>query len=518
MNRNQFISFMCNPEKLSGTDSVLLAELVKNFPYFQTAHLLYAKSLHNQNSIHYNNQLKITATYATDRKVLYRLITNKFVAEPELVVVDNVAVNPIGYADTEEIRKPLIDERTPVVEDPKHEVKSVIEEKIPVEPINPELPKITESGVDLPQVTEIQQKAEEKVVSTSFTYLISPEIATEIKQLKTETIEAVQLTDKIEIVKKVLSKGSEEIESNEEGILQETEIVGSENIIGITDDIKPVEKPLVTEVVSELAEKAEPSVFAVEEDILETIIGPDNSVAEDKREGDISVSKIEPMAENTLVEVQSDFDKPEVGKTETTGVSDIKELEKEYLAEAAIAETELKLMYREYEVPDYFVEQENAETEKSNFILNTPEVQVVDNESLANDPGVEFNGNQPHSFTDWLKHPSEAVEEIREETGKQGENTGKPSASDLIDKFLREEPRISKPKAEFYNPVNKAKQSVAEDITFVSETLAKILVLQGNYAKALLAYENLRLKYPEKRLYFAAQIKNIRKLINQQKQ
>jgi hypothetical protein len=60
-----------------------------------------------------------------------------------------------------------------------------------------------------------------------------------------------------------------------------------------------------------------------------------------------------------------------------------------------------------------------------------------------------------------------------------------------------------------------AKQSVAEDISFVSETLAKIYELQGNYSKALAAYESLRLKYPEKRLYFATQIKNLKKLINQ---
>ena len=63
-----------------------------------------------------------------------------------------------------------------------------------------------------------------------------------------------------------------------------------------------------------------------------------------------------------------------------------------------------------------------------------------------------------------------------------------------------------------------AKQSVADDITFVSETLAKIFMMQGDYSKALEAYESLRLKYPEKRLYFASQIKKLRKLINQQKQ
>ena len=83
---------------------------------------------------------------------------------------------------------------------------------------------------------------------------------------------------------------------------------------------------------------------------------------------------------------------------------------------------------------------------------------------------------------------------------------------------IKDEPKLSPQKTAFYSPVNMAKQSVAEDITFVSETLAKIYVLQGNYAKAIKAYENLRLKYPEKRLYFASQIKNLRKLINQRKQ
>ena len=77
MNKAQFISYLENPNKLTGDDSIVLSQLVKDFPFFQTAHLLYAKSLHNQGSIHYNNQLKVTAAYATDRKVLHRLITKK---------------------------------------------------------------------------------------------------------------------------------------------------------------------------------------------------------------------------------------------------------------------------------------------------------------------------------------------------------------------------------------------------------------------------------------------------------
>ena len=39
----------------------------------------------------------------------------------------------------------------------------------------------------------------------------------------------------------------------------------------------------------------------------------------------------------------------------------------------------------------------------------------------------------------------------------------KKSSRELVEKFLKEEPKI-KPRTEFYNPVNMAKQSVSEDI------------------------------------------------------
>jgi hypothetical protein len=49
----------------------------------------------------------------------------------------------------------------------------------------------------------------------------------------------------------------------------------------------------------------------------------------------------------------------------------------------------------------------------------------------------------------------------------------------------------------------------------VSETLAKIFILQGNYPKAIYVYEQLILLYPEKKNIFATQIKHLSiKLIN----
>jgi hypothetical protein len=74
MNRNQFISFIKSPGKLTDIDSLALEELVKEYPYFQTARLLYLRDLHQRHDIRFNNQLKLTAAYCSDRKLLKRYL------------------------------------------------------------------------------------------------------------------------------------------------------------------------------------------------------------------------------------------------------------------------------------------------------------------------------------------------------------------------------------------------------------------------------------------------------------
>lgn len=80
----------------------------------------------------------------------------------------------------------------------------------------------------------------------------------------------------------------------------------------------------------------------------------------------------------------------------------------------------------------------------------------------------------------------------------------------ILDKFIKDNPRISRPKAEFYNPVNMAKQSVEADDELVTETLANVYYKQGHYKKAIRAYEKLCLIYPHKMTYFASLIQKIK--------
>ncbi|MGB2136729.1 MAG: hypothetical protein ACPHVU_03940, partial [Flavobacteriaceae bacterium] len=49
----------------------------------------------------------------------------------------------------------------------------------------------------------------------------------------------------------------------------------------------------------------------------------------------------------------------------------------------------------------------------------------------------------------------------------------------------------------------------------MTESLAKVLLKQKKYKKAISAYKILSLKYPEKNVFFAGQIQKIRKLQQQ---
>src|SRR5690606_26105173 len=81
------------------------------------------------------------------------------------------------------------------------------------------------------------------------------------------------------------------------------------------------------------------------------------------------------------------------------------------------------------------------------------------------------------------------------------------SQQDIIDEFITHEPRIPFVKQSDAPTENLAKASQLDiDNFLVTETLAKIHLDQGNRSKAIEIYERLKLKYPEKSTYFAAQI------------
>lgn len=165
---------------------------------------------------------------------------------------------------------------------------------------------------------------------------------------------------------------------------------------------------------------------------------------------------------------------------------------------------------------------------------------ITEPQSEAVQETVHISVNETHSFAEWLKMSKSGVHPVIDEKTPESEepvlpataneettevvlnkpnsiveknDAGKSNVKDfesILDKFIRENPRISRPKAEFYNPANMAKQSVEENEDIATETLAKLYLSQGHIKKAIRTYEKLCLIYPHRITYFADLIQKIK--------
>ena len=312
MKKDQFLDFMQYPELLNQDSSVMLEGLLKEFPYCQTAQILYLKSLHNEKSIHYPNRLKVAAAYSADRRALY-----KFIMQPELQIKI-------------------------------HKAEQFFEEN---KGLIPELKDTSEIISDKDKITTTESNSIETI---------------------------------IEIQKETPKNEQENINANAEIAELETEILN---------------------------------------EVISASIGFD-------------------LASELLNEQSQDL-----GPLKQGGEKSI----------------------------------------------------------LATD-------QEKYTFSEWMKLLNGKKEEKREE-GNLVKNTTSTGA-DLIEKFIQEEPKIKPLKTAFFSPVNMAKMSLLDKDDFVTETLAKVYAKQGNYNKAIKAYQNLILKYPEKSTYFAVQIQELKKKNN----
>lgn len=153
-----------------------------------------------------------------------------------------------------------------------------------------------------------------------------------------------------------------------------------------------------------------------------------------------------------------------------------------------------------------------------------PELEIIIEETeqkLEIGKPLEFNNSETHSFAEWLKlsklTPINREEKVAEEpkTEEKTQEIAEPISKkmQLIDKFIETNPKIAPVKNSTPSPIN-IERSTSDNSMLMTETLARVYLEQKKYSKAIQAYQILILKYPEKSVFFADRIADI-KIIQQ---
>ncbi|MEM5540681.1 hypothetical protein [Olleya sp. AS48] len=77
MTSQELSKILQQPQLINTDQTDLLDSIIKEFPYFQSARAIYLKGLKNKESFKYNQALKTTAAYTTDRSILFDFITSE---------------------------------------------------------------------------------------------------------------------------------------------------------------------------------------------------------------------------------------------------------------------------------------------------------------------------------------------------------------------------------------------------------------------------------------------------------
>ncbi|SFD12265.1 hypothetical protein [Algibacter pectinivorans] len=84
MNQTDFTYILQHPQAISHEQTEAVKSIIDRFPYFQAARAIHLKGLKNQSSILYNQELKTTAAYTTDRSILFDYITSEAFIQNEI--------------------------------------------------------------------------------------------------------------------------------------------------------------------------------------------------------------------------------------------------------------------------------------------------------------------------------------------------------------------------------------------------------------------------------------------------
>ena len=501
MTRATLLHVLDRPTALGAAEVRELEQLAQAFPYCQTAHLLLAKAAHDQGTMLAGQRLRRAATYAADRTLLRRLIEQVEPApaatypeppalaaeEPSVAYYDTeTPVSPASAAPAPDVvplpvtaapafPAPISEFEAPQI--PTSVVLAAVVEPVPAvevpaaphvalpEPEPAATPVVTEAEAASKAQGTATPTAEIGVSDTTSAELVTPTPVAELVPLECE--KAPLLVDREDVITESVALGEEVVSA-----------VTPEPAAPETEAVLPAQAPAIRPPV-EVGEArfefglAEPSSPAVPTYELPGLIDEWAASAVTRSMGTPEALPVVTQATTAAVAV--------------------------FTPSAFTGDEELGYAFGESSRLGLSLQLLNLFTDKAENANNTAHYAAATQPSASPLPptGTFFEPDQL-LCEHWAAHCPPAV--------------ALPSTVDLINNFLRRQPRLTRPAMlppAASHQADLSVRSTRAEPDLVSENLARIFVRQGKTTRAIEIYEKLMVKQPEKMAYFTAQIKQL---------
>lgn len=575
MNKQRFIDYLRSPERLNEGQFSELQKLLTDYPYFTIAKSIAARAAKDLDMPEKNGLIASAAIYATDRKHLKKYINGElvFLAAKPVVADDSPVVESIHsskeqaashasnaslvtesqeahvdapasaevdqmidelHRDIDELKKSRmhfvdiqnqIDEETanaskrqkkePDPEAPAPIATSASEEVSTVTP-EPEIPPIERPA---PPVSEEKQKEPKPVKEAPIKF--------DLDALKRELAREEEEKEKKRAVKesakpKEKAPRAKRVRDDEDEDLKEPPPVV--NVPGSITNMSPAEENDEDEDADlklprkKSARKPRKPIAKIKREDLEKVLGkkiPSTTVPKvEKEEAKAPVKKEEKKAEEGPLAVALKEKEPKAIKPK-------KEKTAESIAEVPTAPVQVE------KTPKPVAE---TPTPEPPTVVEEMPVAPMSKETAAPPPPREEEPlrNSIRAFLDFgtsverasvsrasSSRSKRSARANRSRPSDEGTGDGKGDdesggAGSLIDKFIQENPSIQRrPNADDKSDLSEGSSKWNPELA--SEYLAQIYLDQGNTKRAILIYETLSLKFPEKKSYFAGLIEKLKK-------
>lgn len=487
-----------NPSTIKLEDLEGIRQLAERYPFTGVFSQLYLKGLALHNTIQFEAELKNHAYKIPDRSQLFYLVhsVEEDVDQTE-PVIESYKEEAIDVNDLDKL-----DEETPT-------------ELVPVVIPEVEIPKVEQSKEEFPiQEQYGNQEDQEEQVEVSETVSDQESFTHDagevsIGELVVESIGEVADSESVE---KVSVPVEEEVEVDETMLSHNDQYSEKTKVNEINSEEKLEIAPIDTEIVSN-DKNTDDTIDDSDNDTIN-----EESEEERKKFENISdkIRNVSDLDRDILAHAISSAIFIEIDELEadTYHFEKLKKIDRSQNREEDYDSAEI-----EFDLPlnDEFENDSGANSED-----NFEDVSGADVESNLVEADLNLKPedvSEPEirkTFTSWMSssfsdaQPQKEVEKTVEIPQLEKKAPEKPEVKEKNKEILTPEKR----KSEFFSPIKKARESLDESRLPVSETLAKVYAAQGNYPKAIEAYEKLLLKFPEKKSFFALQIETLNRKLN----